>query len=483
MRIKTVLYLLGALVICVGLSLALPILVALFYGENNVAGNIGKAMACGLAAGGLCMFISRPQGQMPAMTNREGLAVVGFGWIAVCLAGALPYMFGANMGLVRAFFESSSGFTTTGATILTDIEAMPRGLLFWRSQTHLLGGMGIIVFSLAILPFLGTGGMQLFRAEVTGPKADKLAPRIKDTARYLWGVYLLLTALLTMLLMLGGMDWFDAVNHAFSTMGTGGFSTRNASIAAFPSPYIQWVIILFMFVAGMNFTLHFFALRGHVKAYARNTECLSYCALVLLGGVTIALLNLWNGGGGVESAFRAAFFQVISICTTTGFVTQDYLLWPFACQTILLLFLLMGACAGSTAGGLKVMRVVIVARAAWQELRRIIHPRSVERLKLDGRIISPEVFTGIVAFTILYIFLALGGMLFLSACGEDLLTAFSAAATCLSNVGPGFGKVGPVYNFAFLPESALTMLSFLMILGRLEIFAILALLLPSFWRL
>ncbi len=482
MHARSVFFLVGIIVICVGLSLAGPVAVSLIYGEAETAVLLAKAMLLVAGLGLIVGLIARPRrGEKIQLGNREGVAVVGLSWIFACIAGALPYVLAAHVDFAQAVFETASGFTTTGATVFADIESLPRGILFWRSLTHWLGGMGIIVFSLAILPFMGAGGMQLYKAEVTGPLKDKVAPRLADTARSLWFIYVLLTALLTLALRLEGMNLFEAVNHAFSTIATGGFSTRNASAAVF-SPLIQWTLIIFMALAGMNFGLHYLALRGRPIAYARSTECLAYMGLIAAGSLIIAVLLFRAGGGGAEESLRAAAFQVVSLCTTTGFITSDYLQWPLLTQGILLFFILIGASAGSTAGGIKVMRLVVVYRAIVVEMRRLVHPHVVEHVKMDGRSLPAGVLQGVLCFVALYLGLNFFGGLWLMAEGQDFLTAFSAASTCLSNVGPGFGAVGPVFNFGFLPDSALHMLSLLMVLGRLEIFTLLLLFLPRFWK-
>lgn len=481
MRIRYIFFLLGALIGCIGLSFLVPIVVSLGYGESETVGDISQAFLLSALLSAFLLYTCRPQGEKPSLSNREGIAVVGLFWLAMCMVGALPMIMATNMTWTACFFESASGFTTTGATILPDIEALPKGLLFWRSFSHWLGGMGIIVLSLAVLPFLGAGGMQLFKAETTGPTKDKLAPRMRDTARYLWGVYALLTGVLTVLLWLEGMSPFDAINHAMSTIATGGFSTRNASIAAFPNPVLQWTLTLFMLLAGMQFALHYMALQGKFDVYRKNSECMLYCGSLLVGGLIIAAL-LFNQEQGFEPSLRNAFFQLVSLCTSTGFITENYLLWPFLSQGILFLFILMGACAGSTGGGIKVMRVLILIRMALVELRRVIHPRSVERVKVDGRTVQPEILSSVMAFFLLYCFFNIMGALVLMGMGHDLITSVTAVSTCLSNTGPGFGAVGPVDNFAFFSGPAQLLLSLLMILGRLEIYTIFVLFLPTFWR-
>lgn len=484
---RTILFILGLLLVCMSLTMLAPLLLALAEDETAAARGLFQAFLLVAGSGGaLALFFRRNDAK--AITHREGLAVVGLCWVASTVAGGLPFVLAGHLSLTDAVFEAASGFTTTGATILTDIEIVPRGLLLWRSLTHWLGGMGIIVLSLAVQPLLGVGGMQLFRAEVPGPTPDKLTPRIQDTAKCLWGVYLLLTVLQIILLRVGGMDMFDAVNHTFATVATGGFSTKNASLAAFPQPFIQWVIIVFMFAAGMNFSLHFRALRGQPGCYFRSAEWKTYAGVVAVSVMVVAATLFLRGVmpasemAEVEGLVRAAAFQVVSIITTTGFVTENYALWPPLCLVILLFLTFLGGCAGSTGGGFKVMRLAVMARLTALELLHVLHPRSVRLVKLDGRPVAQDVIVGVVGFLLIYLFLLLLGTLLLSALEQDLITAFTAALTCLSNVGPGLGQVGPVDNFAHFPAVGKWGLALLMLLGRLEFHALLLLFMPGFWR-
>lgn len=483
---RSILYVLGVLLVCVGLTLVLPLGVALGYGEQAADGIFQSAVII-VGGGALLALGCRQQTQQP-LTHSEGLAAVGLCWLAASVAGALPFVLAGHLSFTDAVFEAASGFTTTGASILADIEATPKGLLMWRSLTHWLGGMGIIVLSLAVQPLLGVGGMQLFRAEVPGPSPDKLTPRLQDTAKLLWAVYGLLTAVLIPLLMVGGMDWFDAVNHTFATVATGGFSTRNASIMAFPQPFIQWTIILFMFAAGINFSLHYRALRGNIYCYFASDECKSYIKIIITAIASIGLFLYFTGTMAVASfkeleiLLRAVAFQVVSIITTTGFVTENYSLWPAFCIAALIVLTFIGGSAGSTGGGFKVLRLVVLGRVMRQELFQVLHPRSVRLIKLDGRTVSGDVLAGISGFLLLYLALTVSGTLFVSCFGLDPLTAFTAVLTCLSNVGPGFGAVGPVDNFGHLPAAVKWALSLLMLLGRLEFHALLLLCMPGFWR-
>ena len=375
-----------------------------------------------------------------------------------------------------------SGFTTTGSTILTDIEAMPASLLLWRSMTQWFGGMGIIVLSLAILPMLGVGGMQLFKAEVPGPTADRLKPRIQDTAKLLWGVYFLLTTIEVLLLMAGNMSLFDAVNHAFTTMATGGFSTRNASLAAFDSAYIDGVVTLFMFLAGVNFSLHYLGLRGRFVDYVRNEEFRFYLALAVSG---IALIMLFNAGSAYPSFWdnlRYTAFQLVSILTTTGFGTADYELWPVLCQYLLVIAMFVGGCAGSTGGGIKVARMLLLAKHAQVQLFRLIHPRAVRLVKLGERAVDKEVMQSILGFFALYMAVFVLASFIMAATGMDLVSAGGSVIATLSNIGPGLGSVGPIDNFAHVPAVGKVTLALCMLLGRLELFTVLVLVFPTFWR-
>lgn len=486
MNIRPMLFISGVLVVCVGAMIACALGVSLWYGDSARNG-LALALVSSVGTGSLLALACRKSVPF-ALSHREGLTVVGLCWVAATLLGALPYVFTGQLPLVDAVFESASGFTTTGATVLTDIEAVPRGLLMWRSLTHWLGGMGIIVFSLAILPLLGVGGMQLYKAEVPGPSPDKIAPRMQDTAKLLWAVYGLLTIVEIILLLVAGMDLFDAVNHTFATVATGGFSTKNASIAAFPSPVIQWIIIVFMFAAGVNFTLHYRMLRGNLDCYHQNDECRAYVKLFALGVLILVLVLVGNAVFSVRSAaeaelvIRAAAFQVVSLGTTTGFVSENYSLWPPATLIVLLFFTFMGGCAGSTGGGFKVMRLLVLSRAVYQELFLLLHPHSVRHVKVQGRAIPPTVLAGVVGFLLLYLLLLVVGSFLVCLFQVDVLTSFSAVLTCLSNVGPGLGLVGPVDNFHHLPDMVKVLLSLIMLLGRLEIYAILIVFVPEFWK-
>jgi len=425
-------------------------------------------------------FFPRPKPMV--INHREGMVIVSLGWIVCAFFGALPFALGGFPSFTDAYFESMSGFTTTGASILTDIEALPKGLLFWRSLTHWLGGMGIIVLTIAILPFLGVGGMQLYKAEVPGPVADKLQPRIKDTAMSLWKVYVLFTVVQTVLLMFGGMDLFESVCHAFGTMATGGFSTRNASVAAYNSAYIDYVITFFMIVAGLNFALHFQLFRGKPLVLWRDPEFRFFIILVFLLTVVVTLSVQGSNYPSWADAARFSVFQVASIITTTGFATADYELWLPLPQGVLLLCMFIGGCAGSTAGGIKCMRVMLLFKHSYRELFRLVHPRAVLPLKFGAKLVKEEVVASIWGFFVLFIALFVLSSLALTAMGVDVLTSFAAVVACIGNVGPGLGEVGPVNNYSGIPALGKWVLSFCMLLGRLEIYTVLVLFMPEFWR-
>ncbi len=482
MRWTFVIKAVGALVFCVGLTMVFPIFFSLYYHDAGLYPLIGS-MALTLFFGAALFFLFKNPDPRAAMNHREGMAITAIGWAAAGIFGALPfYLADSFASPVDCVFESISGFTTTGASVMTDIEAAPKGILFWRSQTHLLGGMGIIVLSLAILPFLGVGGMQLYKAEAPGPSPDKLKPRIKDTASALWKVYLLITAILTVLLLFGGMDLFDALCHAFGTMATGGFSTRNASVAAFNSPYIDAVITVFMLVAGINFTLHYQLIKGRPLALWKDPECRTFLGIFAI--VTAASFAYIYGRDyqGAGEAVQYASFQAASILTTTGFATADYELWPPLPQCLLILCMFIGGCAGSTAGGMKVMRLSILGKHCYRELVRLIHPRALTSVKFGGRVVTAEVMSSLWGFFILWLGLLLFSALIVAASGVDVVTSFASVLACIGNIGPGIGAVGPTENYAALPDLAKWTLTLCMLLGRLEIYTVIILFVPEFYR-
>ena len=413
--------------------------------------------------------------------KREGYLIVTLSWLVISLFGSLPFFIsGWIPNFTDAFFETMSGFTTTGASILTDIEALPKNLLYWRAMTHWIGGMGIIVLTVAILPFLGIGGMQLLVAEMPGITPDKLHPRITSTAKRFWGIYVLFTFLQVLLLWAGEMDLFDSVCHAFATMATGGFSTKNDSIAGF-SAYSQYIIIVFMVLAGTNFTLHYLAISGQFTKIWKNQEFKAF--LGIIAAVTLIItFGLFKDGLEVENSFRNALFTVVSIITTTGFATANYLLWHPLLWILILALMFIGGSAGSTGGGIKVVRHLLLIKNSWIELKRAIHPNAIIPVKLNGKSVPQQIIFSVMAFFLFYILVFAAGVLIMAFLGMGLETSIGATIANLGNIGPGIGGVGPVDNYAGFSAAAKWVLSFLMLLGRLELFTVLIIFSPAFWR-
>jgi len=481
MRWRYVLCIVGILVLFLGLTMMFPLLVGLFYLDQSII-PISASMAITIVAGALLYACFRGA-SVEHISQREGMAIVAIGWTAIGLFGALPfYLSGAFETFVDAFFESVSGFTTTGASVLTDIEAVSKGLLLWRSLIQWLGGMGIIVLSVAILPFLGVGGMQLYKAEVPTPVPDKLRPRIRDTAMVLWKVYALISAAEIGLLLLGGMGLYDAACHAFTTMPTGGFSTKSTSIAHFDSVYFDTVFIVFMLLAGVNFALHYQMLRGKPLAFWRDSECRFFIGAVLLLTAVVSLDIYGAVYDSLGEALRYGAFQVVSIVTTTGYVTADYGQWPAMSQLILLLCMIIGASAGSTGGGMKCLRIMLCLKYIYKELFTMVHPHGVRYVKIAGKPVSRAVMRSVLGFVLLYMGLFAVSTVLLSSMGVDLVTSIGAVAATIGNIGPGLGLVGPVDNYANIPYMGKWLLIWCMLLGRLEIYTVIILLVPEFWR-
>jgi len=479
MNFKMVLKSLGILLICEALLMLPSFLVALFYADGDAVSFAVSIVM--LAVLGFLMLKVKPASR--SIYARDGFAIVAFGWILISFFGGLPfYLSGAIPSYVDCFFESSSGFTTTGATILKQIEGLPRGILFWRSFTHWIGGMGVLIFTLAILPSVGVGRLHLMKAESPGPSPDKLVPKIGNTAKILYGIYLLLSLVLVLLLLAGGMSLYDSLIHMFGTAGTGGFSNKNASVGAFNNTYIYIVITVFMFLFGINFTLYYNILKGNVKSALKDVELRVYFGIVAVSILLIAL----NINGTVfksvwESLMHSAF-QVTSIITTTGYVTTDFNQWPVFSKYILVLLMFIGASAGSTGGGMKVIRVVILVKVIKRELMKIIHPRSICSVKIGGKPVDEESTTGVLAFFFFYMLLFAVAILIVSLDGKPLETTVTAVACTIGNVGPGLDEVGPIGNFSEFSNLSKLVFSLIMIIGRLEIYPILLLAVPSFWK-
>lgn len=480
MNLKIIIRVLGFLIFVEGVAMLLALAVSVIYGEYDTKAFLISSGIC-IGLGGVIAGLTN--GTKKDIGKREGFIIVALVWIVFSFFGSLPYILSNSIpNFTNAFFETISGFTTTGSSILNDIEALPHGILFWRSISQWLGGMGIIVLSLAILPVFGIGGMQLFVAEVPGPAPDKISPRIRQTAKTLWVIYLGFTLTEIVLLWIGGMSLFDAICHSFTTMATGGFSTKQVSIAHWSSPFIQYVIVVFMFLAGTNFTLSYLALKGKFKSVFKNEE-FKYYVIFILGFTALIFIGLLiSSEMGIEKAFRDSLFQVVSIITTTGFATADYLLWtPFLTILIFALFF-FGGSAGSTGGGIKIMRIVLLLKNSYYELRRMIHPHAVIPVKFNKRTVDPKIITNVLAFFMLYFIIFAVSTILFTLIEPDMESAMGAVATSLGNIGPGFGNVGPSENFLHISPLGKWFLSFLMLLGRLELFTILVLFSPTFWK-
>jgi len=478
---RAVFHLVSFLPLVLGLSMLVCWLVGAYMGDPWEARR-GFALSAALSMVLGSMLWTFTRGSVD-LNRRDGVGIVTFGWFTATLLGAAPFMLtGVIPDFAGAWFESVSGFTTTGASVLSNLEELPRSILLWRAVTHLLGGMGILVLCVAILPLLGSGGMQIYRAEAAGPSKDRLTPRIANTAKLLWGVYAGLNLLMFGLLWLQGLSVFDAICHAFATIATGGFSTRSTSIAAFQSPGIEWTITIFMFISGINFALHWRLLRGEWRVWLRDSELKLF---VLIIGAALLLIGL-NAGpafyNDAATAIRGICFTVVSIITTTGYSTDDYILWPALSQYILVLLMFIGGCAGSTAGGIKVIRVLVLFKQVAREMKLFIQPQAIYHVKVGRQLVDTEIVSMISAFLIIFILIfviASGLMMFFV---PDLKTSVSAVASALGNVGPGLGDVGPMGNYAFIPATGKIILSHCMLLGRLELYTMLVILFPAFWR-
>lgn len=480
MQVLSLLFVVGSFLMVLGVAEITPIFWALYYHESTVVSILTSALIP-LASGFLIYLVSLRSKR--ELTQSEGFVAVGMCWVCASLFGALPYIFTDTLPrFIDAFFESASGFTTTGASVITDVESVAKSILFWRALTHFMGGMGIILLSLAILPLVGLGGMQLYKAEVPGHVAEKLKPRLKETVKILWSVYILFVGVEIILLTIGGMSFFDALCHSFATVATGGFSTKNASIGHYDSPYIEFVISFFMLLAGINFALHYAALKGKMRSYFKNAEARFFFSFVLFAIVVFTLV-LWGiTGQSIFNAFRHSVFQVLSIVSTTGFSSTDFGLWPPLLVTALFFFMFIGACSGSTGGGMKIFRLQLLMRQAYEEMYVTIHPRAVRTIRLGEQVVEPSIIRSAASLFIIWLAIFTVASVAVAATGLDFVSALSSAIACLSNIGPGFGSVGPTNNYAHLHGLAKLVLTFCMIAGRLELYAVLLLFFPAFWR-
>ncbi len=484
MKFTLVIRVLGLLGMIISLTMLWPLAWSISSGGTDTTAFL-QSIAIGMGIGLTLFLIGKTRKGYQELRVREAFAVVSLAWVLASIIGALPfYLSGMVPTYTDAFFEAMSGFSTTGATILQDIEGQQAGLLFWRSLTHWLGGMGIIVLGLAILPFIGVGGMQLFKAEVPGPTPEKLTPRIQETAMLLWVVYVVISAAETVSLLLCGMNLFDALTHTFGTMATGGFSPRNLSIGAYDSPVIEWVITFFMFLAGANFVLHYMALKGRFKAFFKDEEFRFYLVITVGISLLVTVLLLTQGGyTSVSTAVRHSFFQVVSIMTTTGYGTADFNMWPHAARFILLSLMFLGGSSGSTGGSIKQVRIQIINKRIIVEARRLLHPQQVQRIRFNQKVLKDDVVSSVTAFFILYIgIFVIGTVVIMITSQLDLESGLSSVAATLGNIGPGLGSVGPMENYAHINSAGKWILSFFMLLGRLELFSVIMLFVPGTWK-
>lgn len=479
MNYKAVLSILGNVVKYMVALLFVPLLIALYYGEGDA-----KSFLLTILIGAPIGFIlSNIKAEKKAIYAKEGFLIVGFAWIIISAIGALPFVIsGAIPSFIDAFFETVSGFTTTGATILTAIEGLPKGILFWRSFTHWIGGMGFLIFMLALIPSLGSNSIHLLKAESPGPSPGKIVPKIKETAKILYLIYFALTLIEGILLMCAGMNLYDAVIHAMGTAGTGGFSNMNASIAAFNSPAIEWIITIFMLIFGINFALYFQILKGNFKGFFKNEE-LRYYLLIILSAFILITVNIISlNGGDIILSIRQSAFQVSSIVTSTGFATVDVNFWPTLSKLIIVMLMFVGAMAGSTGGGIKTVRIVIMLKAIKREINKIIHPKRVNSVKIDGKTVDEDIIHGVFLFIGAYIIISLIAIFIISFDNFDVVTTVTSVITTMSNIGPGLEVVGPAGNFAAFSPLSKLVLSFCMLAGRLEIYPMLIMFSPSIWR-
>ena len=481
MNFRIVIQIIGFLLFLTGIFMLFGIPFSIYYGDSDILTLLISGLITSLV--GIVMWLVNKKYDKQEISKRDGFLIVTLGWVFMSAFGALPFVIqGSIPSYTDAFFETMSGFTTTGASILKDVELLPHGILFWRSMTHWIGGMGIILLSIAILPILGIGGMQLYQAEVAGPTKDKIHPRVRETAKRLWAIYVFFTFAETGLLLFGGMSLFDALCHSFGTLATGGFSTKTQSVAFFNSAYIEYVILFFMFIGGTNFTLHYFALHGKIKSYFKDDEFKFYLSLIV---ITVTLLTIYliiANATPVEKTYRNVSFSILSILTSTGFATADYELWaPFA-STFFLIMLLLGACAGSTSGGVKMIRYQLLLKNSMVEVKRLLHPNAIVPVRHNGKAVPNEIIAKVSAFVLTYLGIFAIGSLLLAMTGLDYKSSMGSVAACMANIGPGLGQTGPVGNYSEITIFGKWLLSALMLLGRLELFTVLIIFTPSFWK-
>ncbi len=482
MRWYIFLRVLSFLVLLFSFFMVLPIIVAIVFNEQNYIASFAYPAIAILICAGIVIIATSNREKEP-LNLKIALMIVPISWLITGLLGCLPFIISGYIPeFSAAFFETVSGLTTTGATILTDIESLPRSLLFWRALTHWLGGIGIVVMTVAIFPLLGIEGTMMLSAEASGPTLNKITPKITQMAKVYWLIYATITFAEVILLMMVGMSWFDAFTHSFATIATGGFSTYNASIAAFQSPAIEWIIAIFMMLSGINFALYFAIVTGNLALVYNNSELRLYLLVLVSGAITIFVSLLIVAGQGWHDSVRAAFFTTTSIMTTTGFISVDYELWPSVAQTVIFLLMFIGGCAGSTGGGIKVIRTLTSIKYVFKETTRFFYPLKVKHIKINKRRVEDRFINSVMVFVMAYFILLLLTTMVLSYESVDIMTAFSSGLALLGNIGPGFGGIGPVENYAFYSDWAKIFASLIMIMGRLEIFSVIIMFSPSFWK-
>lgn len=480
MNTGLILYITSITVIFESIFMLLPIIVSFIYGGQDLQSLLVSFLITSFF--GLSTYQLTKKYKKEELRHREAFFTVTLSWVVATAFATLPYLLSDSLNsFTDAYFEAMAGFTTTGSSVIKDVEIIPKGILFWRSLTQWMGGMGIILFAIAVLPVLGAGGMQLFKAEVPEISVDKLRPRIIDTAKALWFIYAGLTVLCFSIYMAGGMGVYDSINHAFTTMATGGFSTKNASIAYYKSPTIEFSSSLFMFLAGVNYSLYFYAFRGNVSRLWRNSEFRFYLFLTVTATFLITF-NLKSYGFSIIDSFRLALFQVTSIMTTTGYASTDFENWPSLSLIILITIMFAGGMIGSTGGGIKQVRIMLTLKQGYREIYQLIHPRAITTLKLDDRILSKEILGSIWGFFFLFIFIWAIATMGMAATGADIITSTSTVISAMCNVGPALGEAGPSENYSSLHVASKWILIFCMLTGRLELYTVLILFIPRFWK-
>ncbi len=484
MNNKTIFQILGVIIGYIGLSMLVPLTLSIYFRDGMANGILLASVVTSLSGFSIFYFFKRQQSNAETTVSiRDGFIIVSFAWLITVLIGTLPYIFtGTIPNFTDALFESTSGFTTTGATILSDIEGLPASIIFWRSFTHWIGGIGIVVVTISVMPLLGVAGMQLFKAETPGPTTDKLSPRVKETTRILGMVYIVITLIIFISFWLGGMTAFDAVCHSFAAIGTGGFSTKNTSIAFYKSSLIEYIAIFGMFISAINFSLHYRALKGSFKDYFKSEELKWFASIILITTAIISVDIMLHNNESLADAFRKSLFNVVSLITTTGFGAEDYEKWSFGSQLLLVTIMYIGGMAGSTAGGIKVIRFALSIKLIYNGIKKHIHPKAILPIRINGTPVDRGILINVLIFTLFYAIVAIVAVISLGFLGLDVPTSIGAVATTMNGVGPGIGAVGPTENFGPLPDMAKWISCALMLLGRLEIFTVLVLFTPTFWR-